>query len=348
MKPLMSIKNLHVHYKNKNSLLHALRGITLDITEGECLAIVGESGCGKSTLVKACMGLLGRNAKITSGNILCDQYDIAQFNNDKDWERANLRGRRIAMVMQNPMNSLNPIYSVGKQISESFLYSKGISRRKSKPQVFSMLRDAGFDNPEIIYNQYPGQLSGGMNQRIAITMAVACSPKILFCDECTSSLDVTTQASVLDYIRQLQKRHGMAIVLVTHDMGIVAKMADRVGVMYAGELVEIGTCREIFFDPRHPYTWSLFSALPQISGAGENNIMVKGTPPDLCHEIKGDAFAARNPYTVLEIDKEMSPPVFQISPTHSVRTWLADSRAPKVEPPKCLKNIKSLLPFWEE
>lgn len=246
------------------------------------------------------------------------------------------------MIMQDPMTSLNPLKTIGKQIGESLELHQGLKGKALKEAVYGILRDVGIEEPERRYKQYPHEFSGGMRQRVVIAIAIACRPKILICDEPTTALDVTIQAQILELLKDLKERYNLTIIFITHDLGVVANIADRVAVMYAGDIVETGMVREVFYDPRHPYTWALLSSLPQLGVKGQDLYSIKGTPPNLFNEIKGDAFAPRNPQA-LAIDFEEQPPYFDVSPTHKARTWLLDPRAPKVEPPEHLKQMRAEL-----
>jgi oligopeptide/dipeptide ABC transporter, ATP-binding protein, C-terminal domain len=327
--PLLSAKDLEVTFSLRGNKLTAIRGASLDLYEGETLAIVGESGSGKSVFTKCFVGMLDKNGSITGGSIMYQGEDLAQFT-EKDWLR--IRGRKIAMVTQDPMTSLNPLKSIGKQIQESVELHQGIKGKEAKAEVIRILKAVGIPEPERRYKQYPHEFSGGMRQRVVIAIAVACRPQILICDEPTTALDVTIQAQILDLIRRLQREQNMTIIYITHDLGVVANVADRVAVMYGGQVIEIGMANEVFFDPKHPYTWALLSALPQLGVKGEKLPAIDGTPPNLFNKIKGDAFAPRNKYA-MQIDFEQQPPMFQISDTHYAATWLLHPDAPKVEPP---------------
>jgi oligopeptide transport system ATP-binding protein len=334
---ILSVHNLDVKFSLRGRTLHAIRGVSLDIYQGESLAIVGESGSGKSVFVKSFMGLLDQNGYIDSGSILYNNKNLAKFKTEREW--LTIRGREIAMVMQDPMTSLNPLKPIGKQIEEAILLHQGIKGAAAHAAAIDILADVGIDNPEHRFKQYPHEFSGGMRQRVVIAIAVACKPKVLICDEPTTALDVTIQAQILDLIKKLQKKYNLTTIYITHDLGVVANVADRIAVMYAGDLVEVGSCEEVFYDPRHPYTWALLSSLPQLGVKGEPLYSIHGTPPNLFHEVKGDAFAARNPQA-LKIDFEIRPPYFQVSPTHKARTWLLDPRAPKVEPPEHIRVLR--------
>ena len=335
---ILSVKNLNLKFDLRGRVLHAIRGVSLDLYKGESLAIVGESGSGKSVFTKCFMGLNDLNGHIDSGEILYDGKDLAKITREKDW--LPIRGGEIAMVMQDPMTSLNPLKTIGAQIEEAILLHQKIDRHGAHAQMLSVLKDVGIDEPERRARQYPHEFSGGMRQRVVIAIAVACRPKILICDEPTTALDVTIQAQILSLIKELRDRLGLTCVYITHDLGVVANVADRIAVMYAGDIVEIGLCEEIFYDPRHPYTWALLSSLPQLGVRGQPLFSIKGTPPNLYTEIRGDAFAPRNPYA-LEIDFVERPPYFDVSPTHKARTWLLDPRAPKIDPPVNIRAIRA-------
>ena len=307
---------------------------------------MGESGCGKSVLNKNFIGLLDPNGFISSGEIIYYGMDDGQpqvlSNYKKDNEWLKIRGSEVSMIMQDPMTSLNPLKTIGKQIGESLELHQGLKGKALKEAVYGILRDVGIEEPERRYKQYPHEFSGGMRQRVVIAIAIACRPKILICDEPTTALDVTIQAQILELLKDLKERYNLTIIFITHDLGVVANIADRVAVMYAGDIVETGMVREVFYDPRHPYTWALLSSLPQLGVKGQDLYSIKGTPPNLFNEIKGDAFAPRNPQA-LAIDFEEQPPYFDVSPTHKARTWLLDPRAPKVEPPEHLKQMRAEL-----
>ena len=330
---ILSVRDLDVKFTLRGQTLHAVRGASLDVYEGESLAIVGESGSGKSVFVKTFMGLLDANGFISGGQILYNGQDLTAYRTDKDWLK--IRGHEIAMVLQDPMTSLNPLKTIGKQIEEAVKLHQGLRGAEAKRAVLEVLKDVGIDEPERRYRQYPHEFSGGMRQRVVIAIAVACRPKILICDEPTTALDVTIQAQIFELIKEMQKKYHLTTIYITHDLGVVANVADRIAVMYAGGIVEVGTCEEVFYDPRHPYTWALLSSLPQLGVKGEPLFSIQGTPPNLFHEVKGDAFAPRNPQA-LKIDFLVDPPYFEVSPTHKARTWLLDPRAPKVEKPRII------------
>ena len=337
---VLSVKDLVVKFNLRGQVLTAIRGISLDLYKGESLAIVGESGSGKSVFTKTFMGLLDNNGWIDNGSIEYGGMDLAKFKKEKEW--VPIRGKRIAMVFQDPMTSLNPLKSIGKQIQEAFtLHNKEVSAAEAKKRTLELLADVGISDPERRYKQYPHEFSGGMRQRVVIAIAMACVPEILICDEPTTALDVTIQAQILDLLRKLQAKYGLTVIYITHDLGVVANVADRIAVMYAGDIVEIGTCDEVFYNPKHPYTWALLSSLPQLGVKGEDLYAIHGTPPNLFNTVRGDAFAPRNPHA-LKIDFEHRPPYFEVSPTHKARTWLLDPRAPKIEPPVIIKNLRDL------
>ena len=336
---VLSVKDLVVKFNLRGQVLTALRGITMDLYKGESLAIVGESGSGKSVFCKNFMGLLDNNGWIDNGTIEYGGMDLATFKGEKDWIK--IRGKRIAMVFQDPMTSLNPLKTVGKQIEEAFTLHNKVTKEDAKKRTLELLDDVGIPDPERRYKQYPHEFSGGMRQRVVIAIAMACVPEILICDEPTTALDVTIQAQILDLLRKLQAKYGLTVIYITHDLGVVANVADRIAVMYAGDIVEIGSCEEVFYDPKHPYTWALLSSLPQLGIKGEDLYAIKGTPPNLFQTIKGDAFAPRNP-RALKIDFVARPPYFDVTPTHKARTWLLDPRSPKIDPPAIIQNIRNM------
>ena len=334
--PILSARDVEIQFSLRGDKLTAIRGCSLDLYDGETLAIVGESGSGKSVFTKSFLGMLDQNGSVTGGSIMYHGNDLAKYTTEKEWR--TIRGKKIAMVMQDPMTSLNPLKKVGLQIQEAIELHQGLGKAEAKQEAIRMLDVVGIPNPQVRYNQYPHEFSGGMRQRVVIAIAVACHPEILICDDPTTALDVTIQAQILDLIRKLQKNLGMTIIYITHDLGVVANVADRVAVMYAGQIVEIGTCNEVFYDPRHPYSWALLSALPQLGIKGEKLPTIDGTPPNLFNKIVGDAFAPRN-RKALAIDFKKEPPFFDVSPTHKAKTWYLDPRAPKVEQPESIQRL---------
>ena len=333
---VLSIRDLQVDFQVRGRELHAIRGIDLDLYEGESLAIVGESGSGKSVLTKTVTGMLDKNGVIRWGSISFEGQELTAIRRDRDWNK--IRGGRIATVFQDPMTSLNPILTIGKQITAIIRKHQGCSEGEARRRALSIMEKVGIPNGEKRFDDYPFQYSGGMRQRIVIAIALSCQPKILICDEPTTALDVTIQAQILELIKELQKEFGYSILFITHDLGVVANVADRVAVLYAGQVVEQGTTEEIFYDPRHPYTWALLSSLPQLAGKDGELYAISGTPPSLYHTLTGDAFAPRNPYA-LRIDTLKEPPMFQVTPTHFAKTWLLDPRAPRVEKPEVIRDL---------
>lgn len=335
---VLSAKDVTIKFKIRGRQLTAIRGISLDLYKGESLAIVGESGSGKSVFTKSFMGLLDANGWVDDGQIIYAEQDIAKLKKERDWLK--IRGKQIAMVFQDPMTSLNPLKTIGQQVVESIVYHQGINGEAAKAKAIEYLSDVGITMPQSRFKQYPHEFSGGMRQRVVIAIAVACNPQILICDEPTTALDVTIQAQILKLLKNMQQKYQLTVVYITHDLGVVANVADRIAVMYAGDIVEIGTAREIFYDPKHPYTWALLSSLPQLGTKGQDLYSIKGTPPSLFKEIVGDAFAARNPHA-LKIDFVERPPYFKVSDTHYARTWLLHPKAPKVDMPESLKQLKA-------
>jgi len=266
--------------------------------------------------------------------------NLAKVKYAKDW--SNIRGCRIATVFQDPMSSLNPIITIGKQITSVILKHQNCSELEARERAIVMMKKVGIPNAEARFDDYPFQYSGGMRQRIVIAIALSCQPKILICDEPTTALDVTIQAQILKLIKDLQKEFNYTIVFITHDLGVVANVADRVAVLYGGQVIEVGTCEEVFYDPKHPYTWALLSSLPQLAQRNTQLYSITGTPPSLYNKIVGDAFAPRNPYC-LAIDTMKEPPMFKVTETHYAKTWLLDPRAPKVSKPDVIENIHEKL-----
>ncbi len=334
--PILAAKDVEVQFKLRGQKLTAIRKCSLELYDGETLAIVGESGSGKSVFTKCFVGMLDKNGSITHGSIMYQGQDLTKFTTEREWR--TIRGRKIAMVTQDPMTSLNPLKRIGHQIQEAIELHQGLRGSAAKKEAMHMLELVGIPDPERRYYQYPHEFSGGMRQRVVIAIAVACRPQILICDEPTTALDVTIQAQILDLIRKLQKEQGMTIIYITHDLGVVANVADRVAVMYAGQIVEIGMVNEIFFDSWHPYSWALLSALPQLGVKGEKLPAIDGTPPNLFNKVEGDAFAPRN-RKALTIDFLEEPPLFDVTPTHQAKTWLMDPRAPVVEQPDTIRKL---------
>ena len=317
--PILRAKDVEIKFDLRGKTLTAVRGASLDLYPGESLAIVGESGSGKSVFTKSLIGMLDKNGRVTGGEVLFHGEDLFGYTTEAEWLR--VRGKRIAMVFQDPMTSLNPVRTIGEQIAEVITWHFKTPHSEAKLEAIELLRKVGINDPERRYGQYPHEFSGGMRQRVVIATAIACRPEILICDEPTTALDVTVQAQIIRLIRDLQKELGMAVIYITHDLGVVASVADKVAVFYAGQVVERGTVHEIFHEPAHPYTKALLRALPQLGIRGHELYSIPGTPPNLFKEIRGDAFAPRNP-DAMEIDFEEEPPEFQISDTHFAKTWL--------------------------
>ena len=337
---ILSVKDLVVKFKVRDRVLTAIRNVSLDFEEGKVVAIVGESGSGKSVFTKTFTGMLDLNGKVTNGEVWFEGKNLMENKTDEDWLK--IRGKKIATVFQDPMTSLNPVRTIGYQISEVIIKHQGKSKEEAKKEAIQLMERVGIYNADQRYNEYPFMYSGGMRQRIVIAIALACHPKILICDEPTTALDVTIQAQIIHLIKDLAKEYGFTTIYITHDLGVVANVADRVAVMYAGQIIEYGEVEEIFYDPRHPYTWGLLSSLPQLGEKGSELFAIHGTPPSLFEEIKGDAFAPRSDYA-MRIDFEEEPPMFKVTDTHFAKTWLLDPRAPKVEKPKVIQNLHEKL-----
>ncbi|MCL2478378.1 MAG: ABC transporter ATP-binding protein [Treponema sp.] len=335
--PILSVRDLEIQFSLRGRRLTAIRKCSMDLYEGETLAIVGESGCGKSVFTKSFIGMLDANGSITGGSIIYRGTDISKYKTEKEW--LAIRGGKIAMVMQDPMTSLNPLKKIGAQIKESIELHQDLTGDAARREALEMLRIVGIPDPESRYNQYPHEFSGGMRQRVVIAISIACRPEILICDEPTTALDVTIQAQILDLIRKLQTELHMTVIYITHDLGVVANVADRVAVMYAGQIVEYGLVNEIYYNAWHPYTWALLSSLPQLGVKGEELSSIEGTPPNLFNVITGDAFAPRNK-RALAIDFVKEPPFFDITETHKAKTWYLDPRSPKIEQPEVIRSMR--------
>ena len=330
MSEVLEIKNLSVSIDSPGGTVQAVRDVSLTLHKGEVLAIVGESGCGKSILCRSVMKLLPRHARIVQGSIVADGVDITQYS---ERDMVKLRGKLFSMIFQDPMTALDPTMTIGAQIAEAVLaHHKKLPKEEVYHRVIELMELVGIRQPRERYRLYPYNFSGGMRQRSILAMALAGSPKILLADEPTTALDVTIQAQILDLLRDIQTKLGTATILVSHDLSVVARAADRVAIMYAGKIVETGTAEEIYYDPRHPYTWGLLQALPSLSRGRRELRAIPGMPPNLVAPPPGDAFACRNDYA-LAIDYEQAPPMFRISDTHYAATWLLDPRAPKIRRP---------------
>ena len=334
---ILSVKNLGVGFLSHGKKMSVIRNVSIDVYKGETLAIVGESGSGKSVFTKTFTGMLESNGFISSGSIMFDGIDLTTLKTTKQWK--GIRGKRIATIFQDPMTSLNPLLPIGYQIGEVLRIHHGLSRKEAQEEAINLLKKVHIPEPEKRIHDYPFQYSGGMRQRVVIAVALACRPEILICDEPTTALDVTVQAQILELIRELQREYHWTTIFITHDLGVVANVADRIAVMYGGQIVEYGTAEDVFYTPAHPYTWALLSSLPQLGTKDEPLVFIKGNPPAFTSEIVGDAFAIRNEYA-MRIDYVAEPPMFKISDTHYAKTWLLDPHAPKVEKPKIIQNLR--------
>ena len=326
---LLEVKNLSVEYDTEISTVYAVNGLDLDLNYGETLGLVGETGAGKTTTALSVIQLLPEGIGfVTDGSIKLDGVDM--LNAPEEKIRA-MRGSVVSMIFQDPMSALNPVMTVGAQIMEVLkIHHPEQSTAQLEARVDEMMELVGIPAKRKV--EYPHQFSGGMKQRIVIAIALACEPKLILADEPTTALDVTIQAQILDLLREIQMKLGTATILVSHDLGVVARVADRVAVMYAGKIVEIGTAEEVYYDPRHPYTWGLMRSLPAFANGKESLYTIPGIPPTLIDPPKGDAFACRNEYA-LNIDYEEMPPMFKITDTHYAATWLLDPRAPQIKSP---------------
>lgn len=333
---ILSVEDLTISFKTQYGILHALRGVSFDLKRGETLAIVGESGSGKSVTSRAILGLLAGNSIYEKGSIMYEDRNLMHLPEDQFHE---VRGSKISMIFQDPMSSLNPIVSVGKQIAEALIFKLNMPKDLAKKQAIELMEAVGINNAEKRYSQYPFQFSGGMRQRIVISIALANDAELLICDEPTTALDVTIQGQILELINDLKVKKNLSVIFITHDLGVVANVADRIAVMYAGKIVEIGTAEDIFYNPKHPYTWALLSSMPNLASSKKLDA-IPGTPPNLIYEVKGDAFAPRNKYA-MKIDFEEEPPLFKVSDTHYAATWLLHPDAPEVDLPEAVKILKA-------
>lgn len=341
---ILEITDLDITFKTNAGPIHAIRGVSIDLQKGETVAIVGESGSGKSVTCKAVVGLLDANATVNRGSVLYRMKDangnetvVDLLKMSKKQLRSTVNGSQIAMVFQDPMTSLDPTMTIGNQIMESILLHKKVDKAAARQRSCELLELVGITHAEARMKNYPHQLSGGMRQRVVIAIALASDPEVLICDEPTTALDVTIQARILELIKDIQRRMNLSVIYITHDLGVVAKVADYVNVMYAGKIIEVGNVNEIFYEPCHPYTWGLLAAMPDLETDDVRLVSIPGSPPNLLHEPVGDAFSPRNAYA-LAIDEKVEPPMFKVSDTHYAATWLLHPDAPKVEMPKELKQ----------
>ncbi|MBP2242503.1 peptide/nickel transport system ATP-binding protein [Cytobacillus eiseniae] len=341
MEKILEVNNLQVSFDTYAGEVKAVRGVSFHLNKGETLAIVGESGSGKSVTSKSLMKLIPNPpGRIVNGEILFEGKDLVHYS-EKQMQK--IRGSEISMIFQDPMTSLNPTMTIGKQIMESIIKHQNVSKTEARRKGIELLEMVGIPQAENRFSSYPHQFSGGMRQRVVIAMAISCNPKILIADEPTTALDVTIQAQILELLKDLQKKMGTSIIFITHDLGVVANIADRVAVMYAGKIVEIGKVDEIFYHPEHPYTWGLLGAMPNLNEDAGELITIPGSPPDLLNPPLGDAFADRNRYA-MKIDYQMEPPMFKVSDTHYASTWLLHEKSPKIMLPDVLKKHRQTAP----
>lgn len=330
---LLSVKDLRINFATFAGELQAIRGVEFDLYRGETLAIVGESGSGKTVTVRSIMGLLSKNAIVEKGEIIYRDKDLFQYST-KQMEA--IRGQEIAMIFQDPMTSLNPTLTIGKQITEILEKKRQMNRSQAVDEAINLLSLCGIPNPKERLKQYPHEFSGGQRQRIVIAIALAGDPAILIADEPTTALDVTIQAQIIELFKRIQAEKQMTIIFITHDLGVVANVADRVAVMYAGKIVEMGSVDDIYYNPQHPYTWGLLNSMPT-PDSKERLYAIPGTPPDLLNPPQGDAFAFRNEYA-LAIDFVKEPPLFQVSSNHYAATWLLHPKAPSIKVPETIQK----------
>ncbi|MGN7401736.1 ABC transporter ATP-binding protein [Cytobacillus praedii] len=325
MEHLLEINNLHVTFQTNGGEVHAVRGASFYLKEGETLAVVGESGCGKSVTAQAIMGMLPKpHGNVKKGKILFNGREVTNLSKK---ELQHVRGKEIGMIFQDPMTSLNPTMKIGKQIEEGMLKHQKLTKQRAKEKTIKLLKLVGIPDPSRRYSQYPHEFSGGMRQRVIIAIALACNPKLIIADEPTTALDVTIQSQILDLLKELQNERDSSILMITHDLGVVAEIADRVAVMYAGMVVESGTVEELFENPKHPYTWGLLQSIPKLDGENSGRLVpIDGSPPDLFNPPKGCPFAARCPYA-MNICIEQIPNNKYFSEQHYSICWLNDARS---------------------
>jgi len=329
---LLEVKDLHVSFRTVIGEVKAVRGVDFYVDRGETLGIVGESGCGKSVTVQTVMRLNPEPpAEIKEGSIVYRGVDLARLT---DKEMRQYRGKEFSMIFQDAMTSLNPTTKIGRQMKEMLKAHRKISDGEAKEIILKMFELVGLPNPEAVYERFPHTMSGGQRQRVMIAMALCCEPSILIADEPTTALDVTIQAQILEVMNKLKQELNTSIIFITHNMGVVARMADRIAVMYAGQIVESGTTEEIFYHPRHPYTWGLLGSMPSLKGeVPERLASIPGMPPDLFAPPKGCGFASRCPHCMNACVNQM-PGEYEVSPGHKVRCWLLDERCHcDVKPP---------------
>ena len=322
---LLSVRNLKTSFFTHVGEVKAVRGISFDVNEGEVLGIVGESGSGKSVTSLSIMGLLQYPGRVVDGEILLNGEDILTYSKN---QMRRVRGKEIAMIFQDPMTSLNPVYTIGNQIMEMILEHEKMSRREARARAIEMLKLVGIPAAEKRIDSYPHEFSGGMRQRVMIALALSCNPKLLIADEPTTALDVTIQAQILNLIKKLNRQFGMTTMLITHDLGVVATVCDKVAVMYGGLIMEYGTADEIFYHPRHPYTMGLLGSIPHVDGGEKRRLIpIDGTPPDLINPPKGCPFSTRCKYCMNVCTREQ-PPYFE-EDKHRTMCWMLDGDAPK-------------------
>lgn len=329
MSKILEVNNLEIDFNTYAGTVHAIRDVSFHLNKGETLAIVGESGSGKSVTLRTIMGLLAKNGEVKNGEILFNGEDILK---KSEKQLNDMRGNDISMIFQDPMTSLDPTMPIGKQVAEVLRIHGSISKKSALDEAARVLELVGIKDAKNRLKDYPHQFSGGQRQRIVIAIAIINNPQILIADEPTTALDVTIQAQILNLLKELQTKIDTSIIFITHDLGVVAGIADRVAVMYAGKIIEYGTVDEIFYNAQHPYTWGLLESMPTLETNSDRLYAIPGTPPSLINPPVGDAFAARNAYA-MKIDTEEEPPFFKVSDTHYAATWLLHPNAPKVDLP---------------
>ncbi len=327
LKTLLEVKNLQTAFHTRAGVVKAVDNVSFTVGEGEVVALVGESGCGKSVTSLSIMGLITEPGRVNGGSIRFDGEELLT-KSEREWQR--LRGGRLSMIFQDPMTSLNPVLTVGEQIMESLRWHMGMNQREAEKRALELLSMVGIPNPGARLRQYPHEFSGGMRQRVMIAIALACDPKLIIADEPTTALDVTIQAQIMELLKGLRKRLGTAVILITHDLGVVAGMADRVIVMYGGKIAETGTVRQIYYEPTHPYTWGLLRSVPRLDSGEKHRLLpITGQPPDLLAPPAGCRFAPRCPHA-MAVCTQHPPVLTRVGEGHETACWLTHPLAPKV------------------
>ena len=323
---VLQVKNLHTYYHSKKNIVPACDGVDFFLRKGEILGIVGESGCGKSTVVRSVVGLIDRSyTRIEDGEVILDGEDLIK---KTPKEMCKIRGKRISMIFQNPLSALNPVYTIGNQICEILMIHESMNKKQAEARALEVLKVVKIPHPELRMNSYPHELSGGMQQRVMIAIALACNPEVIIADEPTTALDVTIQAQILDLLREIRDKYGMAIIMITHNMGVVAEMCEKMLVMYGGVVVEQGTCKDVFANPRHPYTKGLLASIPSVTVDKDELYSIEGIVPVFSYPVTRCRFADRCEYACERCTQE-EPPLYELAEERAVRCYLYDNAEKK-------------------